>query len=579
MDDVVAHGLVNNHNDEDEDDDAANLSTLLEITTAAASIEGVLGNTLHYTPHNFHQAIMIHYPTLAAAAASTGEGGGHCYNNIALSYNSHSSTYNDNIGNSDNNNNNNQAISLPVCAKCKKNYKTRDHCRIKYGHTAVPWTNSYICITIDESCIGMDGKYIVDDDAKLHAVVVSSSLVVPPPPPPNNTTKKTYVVQTCLDTNAPVCYSCKQSNRTKAYCRKKFRHKDLPWNTLYVMLKLQPNMMMMMMTGNFLDPFQDDVVSTMTSTTKVGKNDNVQEEEEEGGEQQQQQQHPPQQPQEQQQNQEKQQNEPTKELEEEFDINCIAPSRTFLSIISSDENSIRWLKCVETTRDNDDDNSNNDYDERSLKQPPLPQQQQDIDFMSSNPYYHPRWNGGPILQHDTFQSSLHESATVKRKRKTKTKKVTASTTNAKSSSSSSSSLSKKKSKKSKTSKICDERKPNNAMLALEAIEHAKQLAKREQDVARLMRQRFVRFTEQPQLMQQQQEQQQQAMYQLQDIIQKQSRSDQNNNDQCFGDEKMPAVDDLEKINDDEEEDKMPSMLNDNGEEDILDEAAKLAEWL
>ena len=181
----------------------------------------LLGNTLHYTPHNFHQSIVIPYPTTI---------GGCCYDNDTT----HTSN--------NNKRNNNNVISLPVCAKCKRHYKTRENCRVKYMHTDVPWTNSFICITIDESCIGTDGTYIIRNDQKLHAVVLPS-----PPPlqsPDNNNEKQRrsmtkYVVNSCLDGSAPVCLACKQSNRTKAYCRKKFRHRELPWNTLFVLLKLQ----------------------------------------------------------------------------------------------------------------------------------------------------------------------------------------------------------------------------------------------------------------------------------------------------------------------------------------------------
>ena len=391
---------------------------------------------------------MIHYPTTAVG----------CCNGItATSHN--------------NNKSNNTAISLPVCAKCKRNYKTRDNCRIKFGHNDVPWTNSYICITIDESCIGEDEKYIVDD--KLHAVVLS-----PPPDDEKTTTSTKYEVQTCLDVTAPVCTSCKQSKRTKEYCRTTFRHKELPWNTLIVILKLQQNM-----TGHWSD---DMHVSTTAKVVKETKQQQC--------------------PQEQHQKQEQK----PKELEPEFDINCIATSRTFLSVISSNENSIRWLKRAET---DDDDNT------------------------------------------EKPQQKLHESA--KRKKKKKTMKVVATAT-----------TKKKKSKQQPTSsKPCDKQKLENSKLALEAIEHAKQQANKEQDAARLMRQRFVRFTQQPQLQQQQQQAQfllqQQAIYQLQDTTQEQSgRSNADNDDLSYGDEKMPAAD----------------SLDDNGE-DILDDAAKLAEWL
>lgn len=183
----------------------------------------ILGNTLHYTPHNFHQPIVIPYPTS-------------CYD---------SSTLNTNKRNKSNTNN---IISLSVCSKCKRHNKTRDICRIKYGHTDVPWTNTYICITIDKSCIDDDDeKYIIRNDHKLYVVVLPSPPQQQQLLDTNNNTNNntitsnnnTYIANSCFDETTPVCLSCKQSNRTKAYCRKKFRHKELPWNTLFVMLKLQ----------------------------------------------------------------------------------------------------------------------------------------------------------------------------------------------------------------------------------------------------------------------------------------------------------------------------------------------------
>lgn len=200
-----------------------------------------------------------------------------------------------------------------------------------------------------------------------------------------------------------------------------------------------------------------------------------------------------------------------KKLEAEFDINCIAPSRTFLSIISSTENSIRWLTNVAA-------------DDKSHQQ------------QSSVP-------------------NLDESVHTKKKRKKKSKKadITAS--------------SKKKPKPL-----------DNAALALQAIEYAKQQAKKEQEAALYLARKF---SQQTQLTQQQQQlllQQQQAMYQLQDTAAEQhQRKSTRGNDQSFANDEIPVAHDLEEINEPEDEDKMPSILN-NGE-DILDEAAKLAEFL
>lgn len=236
--------------------------------------------------------------------------------------------------------------------------------------------------------------------------------------------------------------------------------------------------------------------------------------------------------------------EANKPLGPEFDINCIAPSRTFLSIISSTENSIRWLTRV--ANEEDDDGSEMSKKSSFCRQ----QQSQEIDFMTN------------------LDESIATNKTRKKKKVTKSKHTM-------------------KKPKSTRHKI-----DNNATLALEAIEHAKQLAKKEQNAAVLMTQRFTRFAQHPQLIQQQQQQlllqqQQQAMYQLQDTAEKLPKASYDNgqpsasyeNGQSYDeDEKMPVADDhLGVINEPEdEEDKMSSMLNGD---DILDEAAKLAEWL
>ena len=39
--------------------------------------------------------------------------------------------------------------ALPVCLRCKKNYKTRELCRVRDGHTGLPWTLTYVCVTLD----------------------------------------------------------------------------------------------------------------------------------------------------------------------------------------------------------------------------------------------------------------------------------------------------------------------------------------------------------------------------------------------------------------------------------------------
>ncbi|KAL3943701.1 MAG: hypothetical protein SGBAC_002246 [Bacillariaceae sp.] len=107
---------------------------------------------------------------------------------------------------------------LPVCEKCKKNFKTRDMCRVRNGHTAPPWTTAFICMTLDESCTDANGKYV----NKPFTV-----RMVPWQP---------YCVKEPFDPKTPVCAGCKRTNRTRSFCRERHRHRQLPWCTVYCIL-------------------------------------------------------------------------------------------------------------------------------------------------------------------------------------------------------------------------------------------------------------------------------------------------------------------------------------------------------
>ena len=107
---------------------------------------------------------------------------------------------------------------LAVCEKCKKNYKTRDMCRVRNAHTTAPWTTAFICITLDASCTDADGKY-VDKPLTVRMVPWSS-----------------YCVKSDFDAKTPVCAACKKNNRTRSFCRNGHKHRQLPWCTVYVIL-------------------------------------------------------------------------------------------------------------------------------------------------------------------------------------------------------------------------------------------------------------------------------------------------------------------------------------------------------
>lgn len=112
---------------------------------------------------------------------------------------------------------------LPVCVSCKKNFKTKDMCRVRNQHTRPPWTTAYICMTIDESCTDQDGKY-VDKPFVVRMVQWRPFCVIEDFPPKSK---------------VPVCATCKKTNRTRSFCRDRHKHRKLPWCTVYVMLSTQ----------------------------------------------------------------------------------------------------------------------------------------------------------------------------------------------------------------------------------------------------------------------------------------------------------------------------------------------------
>jgi hypothetical protein len=107
---------------------------------------------------------------------------------------------------------------LAVCEKCKKNFKTRDMCRVRNTHTSAPWTTAYICITIDDSCLDENGKYI---DKPMTVRMVQW---------------QPFCVKKPFDPKTPVCAACKRTNRTRSFCRERHKHRQLPWCTVYVLL-------------------------------------------------------------------------------------------------------------------------------------------------------------------------------------------------------------------------------------------------------------------------------------------------------------------------------------------------------
>mmetsp|Transcript_30493 Transcript_30493/g.34763 ORF Transcript_30493/g.34763 Transcript_30493/m.34763 type:complete len:468 (+) Transcript_30493:139-1542(+) len=213
---------------------------------------------------------------------------------------------------------------LAVCEKCKKNYKTRDMCRVRNSHTSEPWTTAYICFTLDDNCTDADGKYV---DRPLAVRMIQW---------------QPYCVKKPFDPKTPVCSACKKTNRTRSFCRERHKHRQLPWCTVYVLLspadsidpatRVAPESI-----PKNLDANKDENSKVDKSNNKSKGGDKVKEEDltESRGS-----------------NSEESNKSPkksadTENSEEGDDINDIAESRTFLAKVSCRHISVHWLELAE----------------------------------------------------------------------------------------------------------------------------------------------------------------------------------------------------------------------------------------
>ena len=112
---------------------------------------------------------------------------------------------------------------LPVCANCKRNYKTREVCRSRDQHTSLPWKTIYLCIRIHDNCFDEDGNLgeLVDMDLEVTYQWEHNYFKFLHPVKPD----------------VPICYACKVKNYTRSYCRERLSHRSLPWDTTYVLIK------------------------------------------------------------------------------------------------------------------------------------------------------------------------------------------------------------------------------------------------------------------------------------------------------------------------------------------------------
>mmetsp|Transcript_31069 Transcript_31069/g.66143 ORF Transcript_31069/g.66143 Transcript_31069/m.66143 type:complete len:446 (+) Transcript_31069:174-1511(+) len=113
---------------------------------------------------------------------------------------------------------------LPVCDRCKKNYRSRELCRQRDGHKALPWQITYVVITLTDEVLvkGEDGALALADVPVIAELQDMPELCRGPADGSMRT--------------EPICPVCKEKNYTRDHCRNTLKHSTPPYQSIYVKL-------------------------------------------------------------------------------------------------------------------------------------------------------------------------------------------------------------------------------------------------------------------------------------------------------------------------------------------------------
>jgi len=113
---------------------------------------------------------------------------------------------------------------LPVCDRCKKNYRSRELCRQRDGHKALPWQTTYVVMTLTDEVLakGDDGMLIYADIPIVAELQEMPELCRGP--------------SDGSMASEPICPVCKEKNYTRDHCRNTLKHTTPPYQSIYVKL-------------------------------------------------------------------------------------------------------------------------------------------------------------------------------------------------------------------------------------------------------------------------------------------------------------------------------------------------------
>lgn len=114
---------------------------------------------------------------------------------------------------------------LPVCDRCKKNYRSRELCRQRDGHKALPWQSTYVVVTLSDDVLekGSDGETLQYADIPVAAELQQIPEMCRGP-------------ADGIMAREPICKVCKERNYTRDHCRNTLHHTTPPYQCVYVKL-------------------------------------------------------------------------------------------------------------------------------------------------------------------------------------------------------------------------------------------------------------------------------------------------------------------------------------------------------
>ncbi len=118
---------------------------------------------------------------------------------------------------------------LPVCLRCKKNFRSRELCRQRDEHKALPWQTVYAVITLTDDVLekGEDGKLSVANIPVIAELQETPEMCRGP--------------GDGFMATQPICKICKEKNYTRDYCRGASKHTTPPYQAVYVKLVPKPD--------------------------------------------------------------------------------------------------------------------------------------------------------------------------------------------------------------------------------------------------------------------------------------------------------------------------------------------------